>query len=43
MEIHRLVQHLRAGDSDRAIQRAMGLHRKTVKKYRLWAQGQGLL
>ncbi len=43
MEIHRLVQHLRAGDSDRHIQRALGVHRNTVKKYRLWAQAQGLL
>lgn len=43
MEIQEIVRRLRAGDSDRAIHQALGMHRETVKKYRVWATEQGLL
>jgi transposase len=43
MEIQEILRRLRAGDSDRAIHRALGMHRETVKKYRVWATEQGLL
>lgn len=43
MEIQEILRRLRAGESDRAIHRALGMHRETVKKYRVWAGEQGLL
>lgn len=43
MDIIGMLQHFRAGDSDREISRVLGIHRKTVKKYRLWAQQYQLL
>jgi transposase len=43
MEIQEILRRLRAGESDRAIHRALGMHRETVKKYRVWASEQGLL
>jgi hypothetical protein len=43
MEIQEIVRRLRAGDSDRAIHQALGMHRETVKKYPGWAGEQGLL
>ncbi len=43
MDIRELLLHLRAKPSDRAVQRATGIHRQTVKHYRNWAQAQGLL
>ena len=43
MDIQELLRQLRANKSDRAIGRDLGMHRHTVKKYRLWARQQGLL
>lgn len=43
MEIRELLLQLRAQASDRAVQRATGMHRRTVKRYRAWAAEQGLL
>lgn len=43
MDVRELLRHLRTTASDRAVARAMGVHRQTVQRYRQWAQGQGLL
>jgi transposase len=43
MDIRELLIHLRAGASYRQIQRDTGFDRRTVKRYRQWAQTQGLL
>src|SRR5437762_2832019 len=43
MDIRELVRHLRANDSDRAVQRDTGLDRRTIQRYRVWAGAQGLL
>lgn len=43
MEIIELLRMLRAGDSDRTITQRLRLNRRTIAKYRVWAQGQGLL
>jgi hypothetical protein len=43
MDLHALLRRLRAGQTDRAIARALHIDRKTVKKYRAWAQAQSLL
>jgi transposase len=43
MDIRELLLHLRAGSSSRQIQRDTGFDRRTVKRYRQWAQKQGLL
>ena len=43
MDIRELLLHLRAKPSDRAVQRATGMHRQTVKHYRDWAQAHDLL
>jgi transposase len=43
MEIQELVRLLRAGASDRDVVKLLGLNRRTVAKYRAWAQSQGLL
>lgn len=43
MDICELILHLRRYASDRAVQRATGMHRQTVKRYRAWASEQGLL
>lgn len=43
MEVQEILRRIRAGESDRAIHRAMGIHRKTVRKYREWAQDHQLL
>lgn len=43
MDILGLLQHMRAGDSDREISRVLKVHRKTVKKYRQWANNYQLL
>lgn len=43
MDIRELLLQLRAQSSDRQIQRDMGLNRRTIKRYREWAQAQGLL
>lgn len=43
MDIRELVRHLRASDSDRAVQRDTGIDRRTVQRYRTWAVAQDLL
>lgn len=43
MDIRELLLHLRRTASDRAVQRATGVHRQTVKRYRAWAATQELL
>ena len=43
VDIREVIQHLRRYQSDRAVQRATGVHRQTVKRYRSWAVEQGLL
>src|SRR6476619_1742891 len=42
-DIRELVRHLRASDSDRAVQRDTGLDRRTIQRYRTWAAEQELL
>jgi transposase len=43
MDIRELLIHIRANPSDRGVAAAMGMNRATVKKYRGWAEEQGLL
>jgi len=43
MDIRELVLQIRAERRDRQIQRDTGIDRRTVKRYREWAQEQGLL
>jgi transposase len=43
MDLREIIRRLRAGESDRAIHQALGVHRDTVRKYRQWAETQGLL
>jgi transposase len=43
MDIREVLLHLRAGASDSRIQRELAIDRRTVKKYRVWAEAQGLL
>ncbi|MGH7644725.1 MAG: IS21 family transposase, partial [Gemmatimonadales bacterium] len=43
MEIHEVVRLLRTGASDRDIVKLVGLNRRTVAKYRAWAEEQGVL
>jgi transposase len=43
MDIRENLRKLRRGQSNRAVERDTGIHRKTVARYRAWAQEQGLL
>ena len=43
MDLRELVRHLRDTTNDSAVQRATGLNRRTIQRYRRWAQEQGLL
>jgi transposase len=43
MDLQEIIRRLRAGESDRAIHQALGVHRDTVRKYRQWAETHGLL
>jgi transposase len=43
MDIRELLLHLRGQSSDRQISSDLKLNRRTVKRYREWAQEQGLL
>lgn len=43
MDIREVLLHLRAGASNSRVQRELAVDRRTVKKYRAWARGQGLL
>jgi transposase len=43
MDIREILRQLQQGQSNRAVERDTGIHRKTVARYRAWAQQQGLL
>lgn len=43
MDVREILRQIRAGESDRAIGRNLKINRATVKKYREWAQGEGVL
>ncbi len=43
MDLQEIIRRLRAGQSNRAIHDAVGVHRNTVKKYRRWAETNNLL
>lgn len=43
MDIREILYQLRAGESERAISRATGIHRKTIHQYHGWAKQAGLL
>ena len=43
MDVRELLLHIRAGSSDRQIQRDTRVDRRTVKRYKEWAEAQGLL
>ncbi len=43
MDIRELLRHIRATDSDRAVQRDTGIDRRTVQRYRAWAIEHDLL
>ena len=43
MDVREMLRHLREGQSDRAVARALKVNRKTVKRYRSWAAERGLL
>ena len=43
MDIREVLYQLRAGESERAISRQTGLHRKTIRQYHKWAKREGLL
>ena len=43
MEIREMMRHIREKRSDRQIGKDLGVDRRTVKRYRQWAQEQGLL
>lgn len=43
MDIRELLNHIRAQSSDRQIARDTGFNRRTVKRYRQWAETEGLL
>jgi len=43
MDIRELLVHMRSGSSNRQIARDIGIDRRTVGRYRAWAEEQGLL
>jgi transposase len=43
VDIRELVRHLRDTTNDSAVRRATGLNRRTIQRYRRWAEEQGLL
>jgi transposase len=43
MDVRELLRHLRTTPSDRAVSRTLGIHRKTVQRYRAWAEQHSLL
>jgi transposase len=43
MDIREVLNHIRAGSSNRQIAQAVKVDRRTVQRYRQWAQEQGLL
>lgn len=43
LDIREILRRLRAGQNDSQIQRDLGLNRRTIQKYRRWAQTEGFL
>ena len=43
MDIREIIRRVRAGQSNADIHRELGVNRRTVSKYRTWAEEQGLL
>ncbi len=43
MDIRMILNHIQAGSSNRQIERDLDVDRRTVKRYRDWAEDQGLL
>lgn len=43
MEIREIIRHIREGRSDRQIGKDLKVDRRTVKRYRQWAESQGLM
>ena len=43
MDIREILLHIRAGSSNRQIERDTKIDRRTIKRYKDWAQAQGLL
>jgi transposase len=43
VDVREILRHLRKGQTNRAVERAIGINRKTVARYRAWATEQGLL
>ena len=43
MDIRQLLLNTRAGSSNRQIAQDMRIDRRTVSRYREWAEGQGML
>ena len=43
VDIRELLRHLRDTTNDSAIQRTTGLNRRTIVRYRRWAEQHGLL
>ena len=43
MDIREMIRHIREGRSDRQIGKDLGTDRRTVKRYRRWAEEQGML
>lgn len=43
MDIREMIRHMREGRSDRQIGKDVGVDRRTVKRYRKWAEGSGLM
>lgn len=43
MDIREILLHIRAGSSNRQIERDTHIDRRTIQNYRRWAQAQGLL
>lgn len=43
MDVYEVLRLIQLHKSDRAIADALGINRKTVAKYRIWATEQGLL
>ena len=43
MDIREILNHIRAQSSDRQVARDTGHNRRTIRRYREWAQTQGLL
>lgn len=41
LDVRELVRRVQAGQTDRAIARELGVARKTVKRYRAWAEAEG--